>query len=362
MNDNITILCSGFGLGFYIPGVLLLRELQKNGDSGEIYVFETFMKDERQNHIQDSRNEYHENFAAANLAARIPLNIEKSIDYEKVDKTFTTWKEEKRAHFVSLSGHWIYIMERYKEQVDWPVSVVGLYVDAGRAPSWNSLKRYMSDCEQRYTPICLYDEEKLEMNYSIGTTLFDPIGFTNRKHNVVVHGGGWGMGTYREIVHDLLEKSDFSIDLLAYKYDELYASERISSYINDPNWCAWSKDKNNLFPDFYRKTLAGQECRASSYDYHWLAGLSGEEKAIIAKPGAGTLIDSFMTETPLVILPPFGKHESKNAEVWKKLGFGVDFETWTNNGYSESLLEAMHIRIHEARKEVKKLSEKLCDL
>lgn len=47
MNNTVTILCSGFGLGFYVPGLLMERRFTALGIQAEIEVFETLMSDSK---------------------------------------------------------------------------------------------------------------------------------------------------------------------------------------------------------------------------------------------------------------------------------------------------------------------------
>lgn len=340
--NKVVILCSGFGLGFYIPGVLLKNVFLNMGYDAEVEVFESYMANTQQAHIDITRREYHENFAKAIIASKLPLNSEKSIDYNKVDILLKKWRDEKQYLFISLSGHWIYILERYRKVVDWNIWIDGLYIDADLAPSWKSLRKYIDCFETKYNPIWMYDKKKLSMNFSLGTSLFMALNYDEREHSVVIHGGGWGMGTYRETVNELLEQTDLKIALVAYAENEMEASERVISYMNSADWCAWKQKEGNDFPPYViKKDGEMTEQMKLNKQYHWLLELTSRQKAIIAKPGAGTLIDSFITETPVILLKPFGTHEQKNWEVWQRLGFGIPYDVWQGNGFCmESLKEA----------------------
>lgn len=358
MEDKITILCSGFGLGFYIPGVLLRNELQSMGYRMDLEVFETFMLDSNQEHIDDSRKEYHDNFAKAIIASKIPLNIEKSIDDSKVSNLLNKWKNEKRERFISLSGHWIFILEKYKAKVNWDVEVIGLYVDADLAPSWRSLRKYISAFEEKYMPVCLYNKNSLDIKYAVGSKLYTPICYEDRENSVVVHGGGWGMGTYRDVLDDIQEHTDFGINLLAYSEQELTASDRITSYMNAPDWCAWKQVGICGFPPYGIKRKGMEICwKNSGTQYHWLLDVTARQIAIVAKPGAGTLIDSFITETPVILLKPFGKHEQKNLEVWENLGFGIPYEKWKENDFTIECLQEAHEKLKSSRQHIESYSD-----
>ena len=312
MKDQITILCSGFGLGFYIPGVLLKNEFQSMGYETDAEVFETFMLDSNQEHIDDSRKAYHDNFAKAIIASKIPLNIEKSIDDDKVNDLLNKWENEKRKHFISLSGHWIFILETYKARVDW----------------------------------------------DIGSKLYTPIHYEDREKSVVIHGGGWGMGTYRDVLEDIQKYTDLEINLLAYSEQELFASNRITSYMNNPSWCAWKQVGACGFPPYGIMKNGTEVCwKEPGTKYHWLLDVTARQLAVVAKPGAGTLIDSFVTETPIVMLKPFGKHEQKNMEVWENLGFGITYEKWKEKDFSIECLQEAYMKLRNSKVHMNSYSE-----
>ena len=100
--------------------------------------------------------------------------------------------------------------------------------------------------------------------------------------------------------------------------------------MNDPEWCSWVKSENGLheFPPYIE--IAGEDTNSytAESDHHWLFDVASEAMAIVAKPGAGTLIDSLASETPLILLEPFGSHELSNLELWESLGFGIRYEKW----------------------------------
>ena len=48
MSDKVTILCSGFGLGFYVPGLLINYDLKDKGIDSEVMVFENYIVKDKQ--------------------------------------------------------------------------------------------------------------------------------------------------------------------------------------------------------------------------------------------------------------------------------------------------------------------------
>lgn len=113
---KVTILCSGFGLGFYIPGLLAANGFKKRDIVTEVLVFESYLEQDKRDHIADSRKAYHNDFALANFSARMPMDIRGSIDYAQVELLLEAWKAEERYEFISLSGHWGYILDLYRRR------------------------------------------------------------------------------------------------------------------------------------------------------------------------------------------------------------------------------------------------------
>nr|WP_154891618.1 UDP-glucuronosyltransferase [Paenibacillus xylanexedens] len=341
---KVTILCSGFGLGFYIPGLLAASEFGKRDIATEVLVFESFLEHDKREHIADSRTAYHSNFALANISARMPMDIRNSIDYAQVELLLETWKAEERYEFISLSGHWIYILDLYREKMlPNPIHVDLLYVDSDLAPSWKSLKKFHPRYDEHYYNACLYDTDNMAIRYEIPVLPGTTLPFESRKRRLVVHGGGWGMGTYQSTIPELASHN-YGLDIVAYDWKEAKPNPDHRYWMNDPEWCSWVKSANGLheFPPYIE--IAGEDTNSytAEADHHWLYDVASEAMAIVAKPGAGTLIDSLASETPLILLEPFGSHELSNLELWESLGFGIRYEKWREMDFSVDILKEMH--------------------
>jgi UDP-N-acetylglucosamine:LPS N-acetylglucosamine transferase len=123
----------------------------------------------------------------------------------------------------------------------------------------------------------------------------------------------------------------------------------------DPAWTAWKKNIHNRheYPPFSEIKEGETVVFKNKEEYHDLFDISREAKAIIGKPGAGTLIDSFGAATPLIMLEPFGEHERKSSELWRSAGFGISYDEWKTSGFDQIILEEMHSNILEKRKKCK---------
>jgi len=308
------ILCSGFGLGFYIPGVILQNRLNKYPIDVEIDVFETYLLKEKRDHVNTTKKAYHENFSMALLVQRIPMDIQKSMDFESIEILLEKWKGENRRDFIALSGHWVYILKAYREKMaPQAITIELLHVDSDYSPSWKSLLKFMPDYHIDCDESWLFKKDEDSVPYCFSVSDYANIDYMDREERFVIHGGGWGMGDYQKKIN-ALEKNSIKLNVVAYEFNEI--KEGVSDrryFMNDPSWNAWEKDEasNYTFPPFSEIMNDSPEF-VSPCEFHGLYGVIRKSKGIISKPGAGTLIDSLSSCTPVILLSSFGEHEKKN--------------------------------------------------
>ncbi|WP_187385794.1 glycosyltransferase family protein [Gorillibacterium timonense] len=348
----ITVLCSGFGLGLYIPGLLIADRLRSLGRKTVVEVFETAIQADKQEGILRSKQACHRSFAVAKMSARMPMDIAKSVDPEAVERLIGEWEAEDRRHFLLLSGHWLHIVNHYRQRRS-PVEIHAdiLYVDGGLPPSWESVRHYEPDYARHYGELRLYDTERAELLHPIQVGCTRPVPYGDRLNRCLIHGGGWGMGTYRTKIPELREHG-FELDLVAYEHgEEKEAAPGDRVFRIDPDWSPWLRNAEDhfTFPPFGRIHEDGTADYRIGSDHHGLFDIASRVKAIIGKPGAGTMIDSLGSATPLVLLEPFGEHEKRNAELWEALGFGISYEKWKESGFSDEPLIRLYERLAAAR-------------
>ncbi len=357
---TVTILCSGFGLGLYIPGVLASRRLEEKDISTEILVFENLISKEKRDTILKSRKACHDKFSVALMSARMPMDIRQSIDFDLVDELLASWAKDKKRDFIILSGHWIYVMEQYRAKTaPDTLNAEILYVDCDLPPSWKSLKQHMPDYNRYYNEIWLYNYENRKIQYQIPISRANPILYEQRPERFIIHGGGWGMGTYRSKIPNLQNKG-LSLDIVAYELQEA-ANRREGDrcFMVDPSWYAWDGNKSGCyeFPPLGEIKVSEEPVFRNKKEYHDLFDLAREAKAIIGKPGAGTLMDSLSAATPIIMLEPFGDHEKMNASLWEQLGYGISYDKWENLNFSAEILCELHENLLKGRKSVPDYTE-----
>ncbi len=353
---TVTILCSGFGLGFYTPGLLVKAGLGRQGIPTEVLVFENVMGDAQRGRVDHSRRAYHDDFSVALMSQRIPQDIRKSMDPEQVSRLLQQWQAEGRRHFICLSGHWIYVLELYREQIGEALDVDLLYLDAIDSPSWKNVKRRIDKLEERYNEVWLFGHDEQPMNTYIDIAGSDPVQpYAEREKRLLVHGGGWGMGTYREHL-DHLHNAGYALDIVLYEGDAPGDTEQGQRYHRmDPEWRTWqhNNEGRHTFPPFAEVMPGEPEQYQLHADYHMLCEIERRVKAIVSKPGGGTLADSFASGTPIIFLDPFGEHEQRNAERWEQYGYGITYNRWMSEyGGGTDILEQLHHNLLTARQQL----------
>ncbi|TKH46693.1 UDP-glucuronosyltransferase [Paenibacillus terrae] len=358
---KVTILCSGFGLGFYTPGLLMQAGLRRLGVETAIHVFENVLPESARLKVDKSRKAYHDNFAVALMSQKVPQDMRNSLDLAAMEALLTRWIEEDRRHFICLSGHWMYVLEEYRKRREpGSVHVDIVYMDSTPSPSWKNLAKHNPHFADGCGEITFFESDQNKVSHYIDVPAVEHVPFEARKSRLFVHGGGWGMGTYREKV-GRLEEAGWELDLLLYDQDQPDEQrDGIRYFRMDPQWRTWQRNEagEHTFPPFGEVKAGEETLYEAGRDYHSMLDQACHVQAIVSKPGGGSLADSFATATPLIMLEPFGVHEMHNADLWERLGMGIRYDTWMQiYGGGAEILEDMHRRILELRSQTPRYVE-----
>jgi hypothetical protein len=297
----------------------------------EVEVLEAYYTaDSQQRHLAH-KQACHDNFALALMAHRLARGVEECLDPTKVDELLQRWAAEERTDFMVWSGFWLPVLERYRRLID-----ARLYVDCCRIDAEVSASfRVHQDLATDATEVWLWSWAEKKTRFEIPVTDRPPMAFAERDHRLVVHGGGWGLGSYRSKLAEL-ERTSWACDVVVHEPAETAPSRQNDRYFMvDPGWRPWrrSSDREHTFPPFGE---VGSTCAGG--EGHALFELIRRSKAIVSKPGGGTLIDSLSSATPVVILEPYGYAEASNAALWEHLGFGISYSRWRDTGWDEAVL------------------------
>ncbi len=353
MNDKVTILCAGPGLGFYVPGIIIQRQLNQSGIPAETYVFEEFLVDNKKANLKKTKENFHRNFSFALMGQKLAKDPSESISIPKMESLVRGWIHEGRDKFIVLSGFWLPIIHRFLALYEGKAKIDLCHVDADYSSSW----RLFDTSSEQYNEIWFNHWETKKINFYLDIDGEAPVPFHERKDEFMLHGGGWGMGTYKSKKQDL-NAHGFRLNILAYETPDLEQDDSINNYfLMNPAWNTWDTlpSGEHMFPPLSPAKTGAKELSERLHQnedrYPSLYNLLKYSKAIISKPGAGTLLDSLSSATPLIILEPFGEYENKNGKLWKEYGMGISFEDWASSGFSESILEQLHRNLLEKRSE-----------
>jgi hypothetical protein len=341
-NQTVTILCSGVALGVYIPALLLNYQLQQQQLHTDVVILEHLYTPESQQKLKSHKQAYHKNFAMALMGHKMTKDIQFSLDDELVSSILNRWESDNRYNFIVWSGFWMPIIEKYRQQVaPQPVNVDLCRIDADVSATFKSYNNFNESDRE----IWLWNWREQKLEYELPVTTEAPIPYVARFDRFAIHGGGWGIGTYTNKIAEL-ERSGISLDIVAYEVAESTHSNSNNRYFMvDPNWSPWlqSPNKQPEFPPF------GEVNNSPNFrnraEYHELFDVIRQSKAIISKPGGGTLIDSLASATPIVLLEPYGYAEQSNADIWEYLGYGIAYDKWKELNYDRGILEQLHQNI-----------------
>jgi hypothetical protein len=339
----VTILTSGIGLGVYIPALLIARQMRALGAAAEVETLESFYTTLGRAGHERHQQAFHKDFALALLGHRMARGVDGSLDEPRLAELLARWAGESRRSFVVWSGFWLPILARYQARVGEPLHIDCCRIDAVVSASFRPYR----SLEAGGTEIWLWNWQEKRLVYEIAVDERPPLGFAERRHRLVVHGGGWGLGRYRQVQSELAA-TPWQLDTVVHEPAEAAGARPGDRwFMVDPAWRTWQREPNGHgFPPFAE---LGHAAVSDERYPHALYEVIRHAKAIVSKPGGGTLIDSLSSATPVILLPPYGDAEARNGAVWEHLGFGIAYEKWRESGESEALLTALHENLLRAR-------------
>ena len=351
--ETITILCSGASLGAYIPGLVASHQLNRRGFKTEVVVLETILFDAKRDNVPKTKFAFHRNFSLALMGQKLAKDISPSIDPKLADQLLTRWLDAKQKHFMMFSGFWLPIIHQYLQTCcdrdinNQDITIDLCHMDASISTSW---KLYdTSHASFRHSWLFNLDDGRVQYHFPISDHA--PIPYNQRNGRFLIHGGGWGVGTYKSTI-PALEAQGFKLDIIAYEQRDLTQTTSENRYFMiDPEWKPWEKygQEQHQFPPFAEVKDHHHINFQNSNPYPDVYPLIQHSQAIISKPGGGTLVDSLAAATPLILLDPYGDYERANGQLWQDLGFAITYEQWVDANYSLNMLAKLHTNLCQAR-------------
>lgn len=337
----VTILTSGIGLGVYIPALLIERQLNALAVNADVEVIEGYYTaGSLRRHIA-FREASRQNFALAQMANRMTRPVLEHLDMAAVDALLTRWAEQRRTEFIVWAGFWLPILEDYRRRVP------GLRIrrdlcriDAEVSPSFKVHQTLEGDG----TPIWLWNVADMALHQEIPVTREAPVPFGQRGKRLVVHGGGWGLGTYAKAL-PLLAAAGYALDIVVHDPGERRVfGPHDRCWMTDPDWEPWHRDAaaRLAFPAVGAISADGTVSYTQNESFHGFHRVIRNAVGIVSKPGGCTLIDSLAAATPVILLEPYSGGEKANRLLWERHGFGIQFQDWAARGFDAALLEQAH--------------------
>lgn len=345
---KVTILCSGVALGVYIPALLLRHQLAGLGLAAEVALLEDLYSAAGLDSLERLRDAFHERFELARIAQRMTTSVAPQLDRTRADALLAAWQEESRRDFIVWSGFWMPLIGEYRARpAAGPVAVDVCRIDAAVSPSFRGCPALRSGDRE----IWFWSWQNRRLEHELAVTPEAPIPYRDREERLVVHGGGWGLGDYRQVAAELAA-AGMALDQVVYRPEEATgAGGRGRTYMVRPDWRPWLRPPGRQpeLPPFGEVTdgVGGAGRFENRPGCHELFRLIRRRRAIVSKPGGGTLMDSLSSATPVVFLEPYGAAERSNGDLWTRLGFGVWYEDWRRSGYDPQVLERAHARLRD---------------
>jgi len=340
----VTILTSAVGLGLYIPALLIERQLRARQIAVEVEVLEAHYTANHQRAHLANRDAHHASFALAQLAHRMARGVEHCFDEAGVEALLSRWRAQDRRRFIVWAGFWLPLLKRYRAML----SGKSLHVDRCRIDAVVSASfKVHPDLDVQGREVWLWNASPRRLVHEIPVGDAPPIPFTARADRIVVHGGGWGIGTYREVV-PALGQTRYGLDLVIHDVREAPCQRNGDrALMLDPSWKPMYSGPANpaTFPPMIEMSGQTPGRVVSKSDYHALHDAIRASKAIVSKPGGCTLIDSLAAATPVVLLEPYGYAEESNAALWEYLGFGISYAAWRETDYAPAVLARLQANI-----------------
>ena len=347
----LTVLTSGVGLGSYVAALLHRALLRDAGYRVDVEVIEGWFTGHHQERHLMHQKAFHQDFRLALAGRRMAGSVEGRLDDERINGLLAAWRRDRRARFLVWSGYWLPVLERYAASVsDTRIELDLCRIDAIESDSFR-VHREPEGVVRR--ELWLWSWRRRALDRRLPVPAGAPLPFATRARRLVAHGGGWGLGTYADVLPEL-SVAGYALDVLgpgASDWDGRGPLDR--RFVSDPEWHPWVRDAAGelTFPPLGEVLPDGEVRYRSQLGFPAAHVNVREAMAVVSKPGGGTLLDSLAAATPIVLLPPWGQPEAKNGALWEELGFGIDFQRWRKMGFDHCVLEDLHHRLLKAREQ-----------
>ena len=329
------ILGSSIALGIYVPALSVKKQLEKLGNHADLICLEELYRD-KESVMEETKRSFHNDFRLAKLSYRIPTRNKSALDPEATEKFRQELTFKKYDLIISFSGFWTeFLNQLQKECSHYADRIALIHMDAGLSLSWkgsdrSNMKEYWMYRLEDQTVFCTLEKTK-------------PL--SKKSQRILVHGGGWGIGEYQGKITRLNELG-FPLDIIVYYPEEADPSDTQNDYyLLDP---AWKNDSDKTeYPQLLKYQSGNWMEFTDNHQINPVRSLIENDIAILSKPGGGTLSDSLITSTPLILSEELASYEKENGMLWEQCGFGIRFEEFLTLPEKEQTLQKMQQRLYQ---------------
>jgi hypothetical protein len=159
--------------------------------------------------------------------------------------------------------------------------------------------------------------------------------YDEREFSFVSHGGGWAMGSFRDVLDVLPGPAAILLprDRAAAEKEALLP--RASLFFD----IELGAERSAEFARLAQITDTGYRI-LPPMAHHGALDVISRSRAIVSKPGGATVVDSYLAQTPILFLDPISKYEQGNAEFVVQSGIGLRLEDYLAKGADPGLLRA----------------------
>lgn len=344
------ILGSSIAMGVCVPALWVYKYLKNKGNViCEFKVLEEMYPEHYKANLEKNKSKFHNDFKIAKIAHKFPNKVNQVLDDQMIKAFLEECIRKQYDSIIVFSGFWDEIIVKLINlDSKFKSKLFAVHMDTVFSNSWKN--KDMS----KYEELWLFKKDTNQIMYKLAE--FERERKEEIYHRIVAHGGGWGMGTYREY-KGILNKFGFKVNEVIYYSKEFESFDKVNSYfLLDPNWQLNLHDIS--FPKLYERR-GKQWIQVEEENSSGLIKILQSADAIISKPGGGTLADSFMTYTPIIFLEPLSDYEKENAKMWVDNGFGIGIQEWLETDKKEERLKQLRENIIEASRGVKIIGEEI---
>ena len=325
---HFLILGSRIALGVYVPALSLKKQLEALGDQADLFCLEELYQG-KDRVMEATKRSMHDDFRLARISYRMPVRNQSVIDPAAETAFVKNAAEKQYDAVIAFSGFFTAFLNCLcRESSHYQGRIYAVHMDAGVSRSWRDAD--LSGIQE----IWLYQLAGQKIHRSLEKRT-EP---TEKLPRMLVHGGGWGIGVYRDQIRSLNERG-IPLDVIVYYPEEAEQIDPMNAcFLLDP---AWKPSAGHAeYPRLLKQDADGWNPFADSRHRNPVRTLMEQDIAVLSKPGGGTLADSLCTGTPLIFSEALASYETENRTLWEQCGFGIGFEDFQKTSdWNETLME-----------------------